>query len=317
MAPPKKQHHEKILDTRKLVLLIVIGLAIVILVPQFASFRGSFAAVTSLNPLLLVIALVFTGLSYPSAAGVYLSLSSKKLSFKRTLLISTAATFSSRLLPAGAGAIATNVRYLQKSGYQLATAGSLAALNNLTGVLGHFCVMGLLILITGTKLRDIVVVQLPSLAGIVIGGFFILVVLVIVFIPSWRRRAKAVASEIRREIGLLLRQPLRFVGALLCAMAITCCYGLALYFSAKAVGAPISVLGALLVLTVGLATASATPTPGGLGGAEAGLIAALVSIGVSADVAFAATIVYRLCTYWLPILPATWAFFRATAKGYI
>jgi uncharacterized protein (TIRG00374 family) len=51
------------------------------------------------------------------------------------------------------------------------------------------------------------------------------------------------------------------------------------------------------------AVAAAAPTPGGLGPLEATLIAGLTGIGMAAGPAFAAVLLYRLSTYWLPILP--------------
>ena len=42
------------------------------------------------------------------------------------------------------------------------------------------------------------------------------------------------------------------------------------------------------------------PVPGGLGVAEAGLIAGLSASGVTTDVAVAAALTHRLTTFWLP-----------------
>ncbi len=58
---------------------------------------------------------------------------------------------------------------------------------------------------------------------------------------------------------------------------------------------------ALLSLT-GSAVANAAPTPGGLGAAEAALIAALSAVE-DAAVVIPAVFLYRLVTFWLPILP--------------
>ena len=43
-----------------------------------------------------------------------------------------------------------------------------------------------------------------------------------------------------------------------------------------------------------------SPIPGGLGIAEAGLTAGLVSIGVPVEFAFSAAMIYRLCTFYVP-----------------
>ena len=49
--------------------------------------------------------------------------------------------------------------------------------------------------------------------------------------------------------------------------------------------------------------AAASPTPGGLGAIEAATIAGLTGIGISSGPAVSAVLVYRLATYWLPVLP--------------
>ena len=60
-------------------------------------------------------------------------------------------------------------------------------------------------------------------------------------------------------------------------------------------------LVALLFLT-GSAVANAAPTPGGLGAAEAALIAALSTVEET-SIVVPAVFLYRLVTFWLPILP--------------
>ena len=53
-------------------------------------------------------------------------------------------------------------------------------------------------------------------------------------------------------------------------------------------------------------------TPGGLGIIEAGLSSMLILAGVSPSKAFLATLAYRLCSYWLPLLagPVAYLLFR-------
>ena len=57
-----------------------------------------------------------------------------------------------------------------------------------------------------------------------------------------------------------------------------------------------------------VALGAAALTPGGLGGVEAGLVAGIVAFGYSTTLAFSAVIIYRLITFWLPILPGYLAF---------
>lgn len=57
------------------------------------------------------------------------------------------------------------------------------------------------------------------------------------------------------------------------------------------------------VYLAGQAVAQAAPTPGGIGTAEAALIAGLTALGLAAEIAVPAVFLYRFATFWLPILP--------------
>lgn len=74
-----------------------------------------------------------------------------------------------------------------------------------------------------------------------------------------------------------------------------------LYFSAGAIGADISVSAAAVVVTVS-GVGSILPLPGGLGGVEVALVAALdLLAGVPTVPAAATTLLYRAMTFWLPL----------------
>jgi uncharacterized protein (TIRG00374 family) len=61
------------------------------------------------------------------------------------------------------------------------------------------------------------------------------------------------------------------------------------------------------------AIAAAAPSPGGLGAIEAALIAGLTGVGMQAGPAVSAVLLYRLATYWLPVLPG-WLAWRALLR---
>jgi uncharacterized protein (TIRG00374 family) len=52
------------------------------------------------------------------------------------------------------------------------------------------------------------------------------------------------------------------------------------------------------------------PIPGGVGGVEGGMIGAYAALGVNAEVAVVAVLVFRAFTFWLPLIPGVIAFFR-------
>jgi undecaprenyl-diphosphatase len=71
-----------------------------------------------------------------------------------------------------------------------------------------------------------------------------------------------------------------------------------------------------IIFSIGVLAGTVTPTPGGVVGAEAGLAAALVAYGVPAASAIAIALLYRLVTYWLPMVPG-FVVFLAIRKKYL
>jgi uncharacterized protein (TIRG00374 family) len=80
------------------------------------------------------------------------------------------------------------------------------------------------------------------------------------------------------------------------------CFALPLYFAGVTLG--FDAVDPLLVLFVVPAStlAGLTPSPGGLGGVEAALVALLVALtGLTAAQALAAALVYRVMSYWFAL----------------
>jgi uncharacterized protein (TIRG00374 family) len=82
----------------------------------------------------------------------------------------------------------------------------------------------------------------------------------------------------------------------------------ALYASAHALGVDISLASALVAYTFGNIAAALIPTPGGIGAAEAGIYSGLIIVGVDEANAISITLLYRLISYWIPILPGYYYF---------
>lgn len=77
---------------------------------------------------------------------------------------------------------------------------------------------------------------------------------------------------------------------------------LALWLSLHAVGHPVSIATAAVVLPIGM-LAIVVPLPGGVGGVEAALVGLLVGLaGVPLTTATAGVLIYRGATYWTPLL---------------
>jgi uncharacterized membrane protein YbhN (UPF0104 family) len=50
------------------------------------------------------------------------------------------------------------------------------------------------------------------------------------------------------------------------------------------------------------------PLPGGVGGVEAGMIAALIGFGVAGGLAIVAVLAYRAFAFWIPLVPGSIAY---------
>jgi hypothetical protein len=104
-------------------------------------------------------------------------------------------------------------------------------------------------------------------------------------------------------------------GALLAAVASAGLDYLALLCALRAVRADPRPSLVLLAYTTAEVLALIPLTPGGLGFVEAGLVGTLTLAGVSGPDALAATLLYRLASYWLPLAagPVAYILFR---RGY-
>jgi uncharacterized membrane protein YbhN (UPF0104 family) len=304
-------------DRKRVFLLTVALLTLYVFVPRLSSFQNSFTTLRQADFAYLGLSLLFWIMTFLAATLVYKSIAPRNLPYWRTLLVQLASGFTNRLAPLGAGAIAINVKYLIKRGHTPIQSGALAALNNLLGFVGNAILLIAAILFNPDSLNGSFKIhfRLSSILIVIITLGLVTGIGVIAVINS------SPARRIKKATGLLVqsvfRRPKRLTLALLASMAITVCYTLVLYFMALAFNVHLSITLTLLVLTLGVLAATITPTPGGIGGAEAALVAALISIGVTSHQALTVALTYRFLVYWLPILPGFVCFQLALRRRYI
>ena len=134
--------------------------------------------------------------------------------------------------------------------------------------------------------------------------------LVVLRLRPLLRRSMASAARALRSPGKL--------GLLLGGSAVvTLSYIACLYMCTRAFGGHLSLATVGAVYLLGAAIAAAAPTPGGLGALEAAVIAGLVAAGMNHTIAVPAVFLYRLATFWLPILPGWAAFTWLRRSDYV
>lgn len=305
------------ISLRHWIYLLLIIAAFIAILPQTGILKQSFRTLADANMLLLGWGVAFCYATYPIAAVTYRLLARKKLRYWRTVVVQLAGMFANRLLPAGVGGIGVNYAYLRKAKHTRNQAISVVTANNTMGMIGHILLVVTLLIFYHSRVTNL---QLPSLdTEISLTGRLIIlgiIVSLVVLAYFWNK----IKKELKSILVLLLsyrRHPARLFAALGTSMSLTMCNVLGLYFCALAVGIDISFVSILLVFTLGIALGTAVPTPGGLGGIEAGLVAGLVSFNVSTPDAVAAVLAYRLISYWLALAVGSLAFLFADRKAYL
>lgn len=312
----KSLHHTNFISRKKVALLAIALLALYVVVPHLSSFQHSLITLRDAYLPYVWVAFLFWLATFLFAALVYKLISPKALPYRPTLLIELAGGFTNRLAPAGAGRLVLGSRYLMKRGNSGTTAGALVATNNLLGIFGNMLLIVAAIVLSAGALSNLLDINFRvNYPELFIG--LVLVAAVLAILLTRRKFTIKLKDTVRVMMSTTFHRPMRLFGAFLASLAVTVCYGVMLTFIELAFNVHVSVAQTLFVLAFGVISATITPTPGGIGGAEAGMVAAFVAVGVPAQQGLAIALTYRFIMYWLPILPGFVAFQVALRRRYI
>jgi uncharacterized membrane protein YbhN (UPF0104 family) len=214
--------------------------------------------------------------------------------------------------PSTAARVAVNIRFFQRHGLGAGTAIAIGALDAFTGIaVQALLVLGLLAL-TGGSLDVSLTHDAPGnigLLAIVVGFVAVLAIAVLLSVARWRRvildRARVLAADaltVARGLGSRRRLGLLLGGILVTEVLLA----IALGVFAASLGYRIDLSGLLLISTSVALLATILPVPGGIGVIEGGLTYGLVGAGMPEETAFAAVLMYRLATFYIP---PVWGFF--------
>jgi uncharacterized membrane protein YbhN (UPF0104 family) len=150
-------------------------------------------------------------------------------------------------------------------------------------------------------------------------GLTILLVLagIVIWARIVPRRWKKPLYTVGHTLDATLRMPRRAAALFGGSAGVTGAHTIALWCALRSVGATTSVVDTAIVYLGAAAIGSISPTPGGLGAFEAALVTGLSRVATPASTAAAAVVVYRLISFWLPVLPGAVAFSRLHRRGLI
>jgi uncharacterized membrane protein YbhN (UPF0104 family) len=248
------------------------------------------------------------------AAAMYGVLALHRLRFVQTLLIELASACINRILPSGLGGLGLHGLYLYKRGHTGAEATTVVSVNNAVGMAAHTFLILLVVIVSPGTFSDLYGRNHFAKSWQIFAAV-VVVALLITLVPRLRQRVASFSMSMLKSIRKLsLTQVSK---ALLLAMLMTITYTLVLLTVARSIGIELGVIQLFVIFSIGMFFGTATPTPGGLVGAEAGLYAGFVGFGVAAPDAAAAVILFRSVSYWLPLLPGAVAVLVARKRGLV
>lgn len=279
------------------------------LIPQLADIDNIWQQARTASIAWASAAVGFSMLTYIAATAALLGAIPLRLRFRPAFLAQLASSFANRVTPAKVGGVAVNIRYFQRQGVPAVVGVTAVGLNAIAGLIMHVTLtVGFLLLASSDENSTGLPIPSPAALGVgaaaavtIIGTSLALPLtrrLLIEHVVPQLKAGLASITQIRRSPGRLLL----LLGG---SATITLAYLLAMYASLEAFGSTAAFpLVGLLFLT-GSVVANAAPTPGGLGAAEAAFIAAFSTVE-EASIVIPAVFLYRLVTFWLPIVPG-WA----------
>ncbi len=304
------------IKTGTVVTIAVVALALWTLIPQFLGVGSIWGELLHANLWWAAAALALSALTYVGAAVALDGSLPERVPLGPNVGVQVATSFVGVAAPGGG--LALTARFLQKRGIDTTTAVAAVGVDTIAGVIVHFTMTALFVALAGSS--GLKTFDLPSwgTVGLITAGVA-LVAATGVAVP-WSRallttrvwpatkRSLANVSEIARQPGKMIEL---FGGSLVITMG----YILALEVAVSAFGAGPAFTSVALVYLIGSVVSSVAPTPGGIGAVEATLIAGLTSAGMASATAVAAVILFRLATFWIPLLPGWGALVALQRSG--
>jgi glycosyltransferase 2 family protein len=302
------------LKRRDLLWVAVIVLGLYVIIPQLKSFRNSWHLLVHPNLPFLILSIIFVSLTYFAAAGTYCLLALKPLSYIEELAVQMAAMFVNRLLPAGIGGIGANYEYLKKKGHTSNEAATIVAVNNSLGAIGHFSILIIALLLSASnRVFPISGFKNGLKETVVIGLIVMLLIITMAVIASYKKVNKGLKAFFR-QLASYRHKPFVLLFSFLTQVALSLANIYCLFYAAEAVGIHLSFPEILIIFTFGSGIRNVVPTPGGIGGFEAGLVAGFVAYKVSSAEALAAVLLYRLVSFWGPLVIGAAAFIYVESR---
>ena len=301
-VPPEPVRLER-LRPRTIISAVALTAAAYVLLSQVAGL-DLVAIITDADWRWLAVAVVLGAIRFVGAAVALTGFVAERLRFARTVVVQVASSFLGLVAPAGVGGAALNVRYLQQAGVPAAAAVAAVALWQLGTVAVTVLLLIVVALIAGNdQARSL---EVPASALITL-GVIMAVVAAVFMVPVGRRfllaRLRPYLAQITPRLASVFTRPARLGAGIFGTILQSVATVLVMSACIEGFGGSLSWSVVSVVVLAGTALGSAAPTPGGLGAVEAVLSAGLTAGGLDGATAISSVLLFRLLTFWLPVLP--------------
>lgn len=262
-------------------------------------------------------ALAFSALTYFAAAMSLLGFVPERVSFLRTVVAQVAGSFVKLVAPAAVGGVALNTRFLQRAGVRPGLAVASVGASQLFGLASHILLLLAFGYLTGTEKTPEMTPSRTVIAGLLTVAVLVLVVTAVPFLRKFVvTRVRALFAGVVPRMLDVLQRPQKLMTGIGGMLLLTGCFVMCLDASIRAFGGgeALSYASIAVVFLAGNALGSAAPTPGGIGAVETTLTLGLIAAGLDKEVAISAVLLFRLMTFWLPVLPGWISFNFLTRK---
>jgi uncharacterized membrane protein YbhN (UPF0104 family)/tRNA A-37 threonylcarbamoyl transferase component Bud32 len=275
-------------------------IAIYVLLGQIGELSGLGDALRGAEWGWVFIGFFFSVFTYPASAIALLAALPNRMPFGPVTELQLATKFTNLVTPAEVGSAAMNIRFLQGQGVDAATAVTSGVAISFLSTVAQVLLFTVCLLATG---GDWTTQGLPDGIGLVIIIAIIalgIAAAIVARVPKIRRMVVPQARKVWKQITHLAKSPGRTLTILASGLIGGVLYALCLGSCLRAYGGHLSLAMLIVINSSASTVANLAPVPGGMGVAEAGLVAGLTAAGIDSSTAVAAVMTHRLITFWLP-----------------
>jgi uncharacterized protein (TIRG00374 family) len=290
---------------KRYVVFLVLGfIGIYYALPQIGSLRDAWTVIKHSNWGWIMTGLALTGLTFLAGTFTQFIAGGKLGTASQLGLRQLAGAFLSHFVPFSLGTIGLTSNYYQKLGKEPTQATTAATLPIVFGTATTILMVAFVSPLTFTHLAQRFQADSHKYWLIVIISLTLLLSLLF---TSWvRRKVHQLIDGIKSGIDSI-STPSQLIYLLIGSVALTIFSACALFASIEAVHAQVALADIFTLYVTSSLVSAIAPTPGGIGATEAFLLLGLSSMGMHLPQAAAAILIYRLLSFWVPMIPGGFA----------